>query len=478
MIHAKMRPRRYDSERGCYVYDISFSTRTPLTDRTIEVARSFGLGVDGDKEHVLYRDFELKMADGDVVYITGDSGSGKSALLKALSEDLGEQAINIAAVEVDPDKPLIDTVGGTFQDALTLLSRVGLNDAFLFLRRYPELSDGQRYRYRIARMIDSGKKFWLCDEFCSTLDRTTAKIVAFNIQKLARRRGAALIVATTHSDLEDDLNPSVLIRKGWGDEIGVEYRTNEEAKGCTAVEDVVIREGTRRDYERLSHLHYRGGRLPPVVKIFAMERFGELVGVIVYCCAPPAVSGRREIVGHFPRLEEVNAEWTMISRVILHPKYRTAGLGARIVRETLPLAGRRHVELVAVMAQYNPFAEQAGMRLVKIVRPRASVVRAIDELRRMGFNPVLMASESYNLGRLGELSDGGLGEVRGCLARLDSDLFKRVSGGRLATYARRDAVGRWLAGASLGELAAGLRVLGVLGEAKAYLHWCRDWLGV
>jgi len=477
VIHAKMRSRRYDSERGCYVYDIGFKTRAPLTQRTIEVARSFGLGVDGEKEHVLYRDFELKLADGDVVYITGDSGSGKSALLKALGEDLGDQAINIADVEVDPDKPLIDTVGGTFQDALTLLSRVGLNDAFLFLLRYPELSDGQRYRYRIARMIDSGRRFWICDEFCSTLDRTTARVVAYNIQKLARRSGAALVVATTHSDLEEDLNPSVLIRKGWGDEIGVEYRANEEAKGCTAVRGVTIREGTRKDYERLSPLHYRGGRLPPTVKIFAMERFEELVGVIAYCYSPPAVSGRREIVGHFPRLEEVNADWTTISRVILHPKYRAAGLGARIVRETLPLVGRRHVELVAVMAQYNPFAEQAGMRLVKIVRPRASVVRVIDEMRRIGFNAVLMASGSYNLGRLGELSEGRLEEVRGGLARLDSDLFKRVSGGRLATYARRDAVGRWLAGASREELAASLRVLSVLGETKAYLYWCRDWLG-
>jgi ABC-type ATPase with predicted acetyltransferase domain len=158
-----------------------------------------------------------------VVYITGDSGSGKSVLLRALREDLGEEAVDLDGVPVEGDVPLIDSVAGSFGEAVGLLSRVGLNDAFLFLRRYKELSEGQRYRYWIARMIDSGKKFWLADEFCSTLDRTTAKVVAFNIQKLARRSGATLVVATTHTDLEADFCPSTLIRKGWGDEIEVEH---------------------------------------------------------------------------------------------------------------------------------------------------------------------------------------------------------------------------------------------------------------
>jgi ABC-type ATPase with predicted acetyltransferase domain len=84
LVRAERRARRYDEERGCrgcYVYDISFKTSAPLTDRTIEVSKTFGLGVDEEKEHVLYRDFELRLTEGDVVYITGDSGSGKSVLI-------------------------------------------------------------------------------------------------------------------------------------------------------------------------------------------------------------------------------------------------------------------------------------------------------------------------------------------------------------------------------------------------------------
>ena len=37
----------------------------------------------------------------------------------------------------------------------------------------------------------------------------------------------------------------------------------------------------------------------------------------------------------------------------LVPKHRTVGLGAKLVRETLPLAGTDYVEMSAVMAKYN-----------------------------------------------------------------------------------------------------------------------------
>ncbi len=58
-----------------------------------------------------------------MVYITGDSGSGKSVLLRAIEVDLGGEAANIDEVGVDRDTPIVDTVGRSFKEALGLLSR-------------------------------------------------------------------------------------------------------------------------------------------------------------------------------------------------------------------------------------------------------------------------------------------------------------------------------------------------------------------
>jgi ABC-type lipoprotein export system ATPase subunit/GNAT superfamily N-acetyltransferase len=471
VIRARRRVRRYDEERGCYVYDVSFKTRAPLTERTIEVAEAFGLGVDEEREHVIYRDFELHLAEGDVVYITGDSGSGKSLLLRALEADLGGESVNIEEVDLPTGRPIIDTVGRTFSEALRLLSRVGLNDAYLFLRECGQLSDGQRYRYKIARMIDSGKRYWLADEFCSTLDRTTARVVAYNIQKLARRSGATLVVATTHVDLEEDLSPSILIRKGWGEEISVDYRPHREAPSCSVSRQISLREASKEDYMRLAYLHYRDHRIPVPHRFYALDRGDELVGAIAYCYSPVHAAGRKRAVGYRPDLEELNRDWTIISRVVVHPKYRTIGLGHRLVRETLPLCRRRHVELVAVMAQYNPFAERAGMKLISLNKPHPSIPRAVEELKELNFDPVRLASVSHNLECLKALSDTG--PIREVLGRIASQYYKRVSRHQ-RPYVRKAEYLEWLGKQPRESLARAIGTLGVLNQVKAYLYWCRD----
>ena len=63
-------------------------------------------------------------------------------------------------------------------------------------------------------------------------------------------------------------------------------------------------------------------------------------------------------------MQEINQKLSTINRIVIHPKYRTIGLGEKIIRETLPQAGTPNVELIAVMAKYSPFAEKAGMQKV------------------------------------------------------------------------------------------------------------------
>ena len=87
-----------------------------------------------------------------MVYITGDSGLGKSVLLRALRED---HVVVMRELPEPADVALLDAVGSSFREAMGLLGRVGLNDAYLFLRRYEELSEGQRYRFSLTRMLQT-----------------------------------------------------------------------------------------------------------------------------------------------------------------------------------------------------------------------------------------------------------------------------------------------------------------------------------
>lgn len=473
-VRARRGARRFDEARGCYVYDVSFSSKVPVTERTRGVAEAFGLGLD-ERRQTLYSGLELRLAEGDVVYVTGDSGSGKSVLLRALREDLGDRAVDIDDVNVDEGALIVDAVGATLTEALSLLSRVGLNDAYLFLRPYGELSEGQRYRFRIAKMMESGRRFWVADEFCSTLDRTTAKIVAFNIQKQARRSGATLVVATSHADLEADLNPSILIKKGWGDEIRIDYRANAEAPSCSVTDAVTVERGGHEDYRRLSRFHYRGGAARFPIVHFRMLVGGELAGVVVYSYPGVYSAGRVKAVGRLPRMDELNADWALVSRVVIHPKYRSTGLGARLLRETLPLVGRRHVEMSAAMAEYNPFAEKAGMTLITKTHPDESITRAIERLRSVGFDPFCLASAGYCEALL--VAEPGLvGEVRGVLAGVDAHSFKRLRRGGRPHQRREEFVG-WLGSQGAAGLGRSLAALAVLSQSKAYLYWCRDGVG-
>lgn len=209
-----------------YSLNKQFDTEVERTQRVLDVAEMFGLGLD-DKTFVVLKDLELDIRDGDIVYITGQSGSGKSTILKELRSEMTNRGIAVASIdEVEMlDKPIVDQVypeNSSLSKTLELFSLVGLSDANLFLRKPKELSDGQRYRFKLAKMIESGAKVWMADEFLALLDRVTAKVIAYNIQKIARKTGATLIVATTHRDMVQDLSPNLYIEKRYQDKIKVE----------------------------------------------------------------------------------------------------------------------------------------------------------------------------------------------------------------------------------------------------------------
>jgi len=202
--------------RRLYRINLSLTTHAEPTPHVVEVAAMFGIGVDRAQRLCLYRDLRLRIGPGDVVYITGQSGSGKSLLVAKLKQAMPDH-LDLADVSVPADRPVIDCFDGLdVAAACKYLSLAGLAEAFVFIRKPAELSDGQRYRFRLARALAAHAGTIVIDEFCATLDRTTAKVVAYNVRKTADRYGVTFVVATTHTDLYDDLQPDVYVEKLFG----------------------------------------------------------------------------------------------------------------------------------------------------------------------------------------------------------------------------------------------------------------------
>jgi hypothetical protein len=111
------------------------------------------------------------------------------------------------------DAILVDALDLPAREALGLLSQCGLSEAQLLLRTPAELSDGQRYRFRLAKAISRRPRWIVADEFTASLDRTLARVIAYNVRRLADARGMGVLAATTHEDVVEDLDGAVEIQR-------------------------------------------------------------------------------------------------------------------------------------------------------------------------------------------------------------------------------------------------------------------------
>lgn len=141
--------------------------------------------------------------------IVGPSGSGKTSMGGQL---WGGEAF--ADFDNWPgDRPIVDAIapGGDFNEVTAALAAVGLGTVPVWLRPFPVLSNGEKFRANLARVICDAPRRVVIDEFSSVVDRQIARFGALAFSKswkrLARDGGNQCVLLSCHYDIIDWLEP-------------------------------------------------------------------------------------------------------------------------------------------------------------------------------------------------------------------------------------------------------------------------------
>jgi len=183
--------------------------------------------VRGDRR--LFKDVNFNLQAGELMQVHGPNGSGKTSLLRILcglsNPALGEISwsgteIRALGHEYLSNLTYIGHLSGT-KDDLTVLENLRISSALAGVQITEEqarealsciglkgreflpakvLSQGQRRRVALARLLVCKTKLWILDEPLAALDVAAVQLVQKLLEKHLTNGG--MVVMTTHQDLE------------------------------------------------------------------------------------------------------------------------------------------------------------------------------------------------------------------------------------------------------------------------------------
>lgn len=150
------------------------------------------------------------------------------------------------------------------------------------------------------------------------------------------------------------------------------------------LDDMVVERGTKKDWDRLHHLHYKAANLPVAPHFYRcrLKSNGDLVAVCVTSAVSLLLGPRHDLL---PKLKPggdthltnrhrpawLNKNMRRIGRIVTSTMYRGTGVGYRMMNLVARMEGVRYMEIVSSMAKFNPFDIKAGYRRAPLRRAAA-----------------------------------------------------------------------------------------------------------
>ncbi|MBQ7851701.1 MAG: ATP-binding cassette domain-containing protein [Muribaculaceae bacterium] len=198
------------------------------------------------KEHIVLKNVDFELNQGEFIYLLGKVGSGKSSLLKSMYAEIpitqGEATVldyDLVGIKRKTIPMLRREIGIVFQDFQLLTDRsvydnlrfvleaTGwknlsdidnrieevLNQMGMANKSYKmphELSGGEQQRIVIARALLNSPKLILADEPTGNLDPATGEQIVQHLHRIANE-GTAVIMATHNMNLVEEY-PGKIVR--------------------------------------------------------------------------------------------------------------------------------------------------------------------------------------------------------------------------------------------------------------------------
>lgn len=181
------------------------------TFRTSKVTGMFDVPVTDKIVKEWEVDFPIEQLDDEqgwnIGLIVGPSGAGKTTLAKHI---FGEEAYH-EGFDWPFDQSILDGFkkGLSANDITSALSHVGFSSPPSWLIPFNKLSNGQRFRAEMARLIleSEGDEPIVVDEFTSVVDRTVAQTSSHAVQKYVRKQNKKMVAVSCHYDIIEWLQP-------------------------------------------------------------------------------------------------------------------------------------------------------------------------------------------------------------------------------------------------------------------------------
>lgn len=278
-------------------------TKIPNTFRVEKVKGMF----DVNKDEII-KEFDINIPidnkTWNVGLIIGASGSGKTTIAKNLFKDFlffNGFEWNSDSFLDDFDKDLSPT------QIIESLSKVGFSSPPDWLKPFNVLSNGQKMRVELARIILQSDKPFIYDEFTSLVDRQVAKIGSYAISKFLKKENKQMIAVTCHSDVEEWLEADWVYN----------VDTNEFKWGSVRRPqiNVGVRQATNKEWSQFKQFHYLDANHNNAAHKYIAEINGQPVG---WCS-----------ILHFPHPHIKNMK--KVHRLVIKPDYQGIGLGGRFL---------------------------------------------------------------------------------------------------------------------------------------------------